>query len=90
MTKTELVDAIAKGAGISKDKAKAALEALISAVSSSLKKGKSVTITGFGTFKVSHRAAREGRNPQTGETMKIKATNVPSFKAGKGLKTFVN
>lgn len=87
MTKTDLVDQMAQDAGISKVAAGAALESLIDSITKSLKKknGK-VTLVGFGTFSKSHRKARNGRNPQTGETIKIKAGNVVKFKAGKKLK----
>lgn len=87
MTKTDLVDQMAQEAGISKVAAGAALESLIDGITKTLKKknGK-VTLVGFGTFSKSHRKARNGRNPQTGETIKIKAGNVVKFKAGKKLK----
>jgi DNA-binding protein HU-beta len=90
MTKTDLVDQMAQEAGISKVAAGAALESLIDSITKSLKKknGK-VTLVGFGTFSKSHRKARNGRNPQTGETIKIKAGNVVKFKAGKKLKEAV-
>lgn len=87
MTKAELIEQMAKDAGITKTAAGAAMESLIDGISQALKKkdGK-VTLTGFGTFSKSHRKARNGRNPQTGETIKIKACNVVKFKAGKTLK----
>jgi DNA-binding protein HU-beta len=90
MTKTDLVDQMAQDAGISKVSATAALESLIDSITKALKKkdGK-VTLVGFGTFSKSHRKARNGRNPQTGETIKIKAGNVVKFKAGKKLKEAV-
>ena len=89
MNKTELVDAVASAADVSKAKAKAVLDAAFDAVTSSLASGTEVTLTGFGTFKVSHRAARQGRNPQTGATIQIPAMKVPRFKAGKALKDAV-
>lgn len=90
MTKTELVDQMAQDAGIPKVAATAALESLIDGITKALKKkdGK-VTLVGFGTFSKSRRKARNGRNPQTGETIKIKASNVVKFKAGKKLKEAV-
>lgn len=84
MNKAELIDAIAGDTGLTKVQTGAALDSFMNAVVISLKKGESVTLVGFGTFSVSARAARNGRNPQTGETIKIKATKVPKFKAGKG------
>ncbi len=90
MNKTELVEAIAKQAGLSKKDAEAALKAFIETVEKSLKKGDKVQLVGFGTFEVSKRAAREGRNPQTGATMKIKASKAPKFKAGKAFKDLLN
>lgn len=89
MNKTELVDAIAAKAELSKKDAKAALEATLEAISESLKKGDAVQLIGFGTFKVNHRKARTGRNPKTNETMEIPASNVPAFVAGKALKDLV-
>ncbi len=89
MTKAELVDKMASDAGITKKSAETALHSLIGGVTGSLKKGKKVTLVGFGTFGVSRRAARNGRNPQTGEVIKIKAARVPRFKAGKALKDAV-
>lgn len=83
MNKAELIDQIAKDAGITKVQAGEALEAFTSAVVSTLKKGDKVTLVGFGTFSVAQRAARNGRNPQTGEVIKIKASKTPKFKAGK-------
>lgn len=87
MTKTDLVDQMAQDAGISKVAAGAALDSLVDSITKALKKknGK-VTLVGFGTFSKSHRKARNGRNPQTGETIKIKAGNVVKFKSGKKLK----
>ena len=90
MNKTELVAAIAENAEISKKDAEKALKALADVVASELKKGEKVQLVGFGTFEVSERAAREGRNPQTGETMTLAACKAPKFKAGKALKDAVN
>ena len=90
MNKTELVAAMAEQTNLSKKDAEAALKAFIDVVSEELKKGEKIQLVGFGTFEVSERAAREGRNPQTGETMKIEASKSPKFKAGKALKDMVN
>ncbi len=90
MNKTDLIDAIASAADLSKADAGRALDAVVDSITDSLKKGDPVSLVGFGTFQVKHRAAREGRNPQTGATIQIKASNVPSFKAGKALKDSVN
>ena len=90
MNKTELVAAIAEKAEISKKDSEKALKAFIDVVSDQLKKGDKVQLVGFGTFEVSERAAREGRNPQTGKTMKIAACKAPKFKAGQALKDEVN
>ena len=90
MNKTELVAAMAEQTQLSKKDAEAALKAFIDVVSEELKKGEKVQLVGFGTFDVSERAAREGRNPQTGETMEIKASKTPKFKAGKALKDMMN
>ena len=90
MNRTELVAAMADQAGLSKKDAEAALKAFIDVVADELKKGGKVQLVGFGTFEVSERAAREGRNPQTGETMVIKASKTPKFKAGKALKDMMN
>ena len=90
MNKTELVAAMADAAEISKKDAEKALKAFTDVVADELKKGGKVQLVGFGTFEVSERAAREGRNPQTGETMKIEASKAPKFKAGKALKDMVN
>lgn len=90
MKKTDLVNAIADAADLSKADAGRALDAFINVVTKSLKAGDSVTLTGFGTFDVRKRAARQGRNPQTGATIKIKASKNPGFKAGKALKDAVN
>ena len=90
MNKSELIDQIAKSADISKAAAGRALDATVGAVKSSLKKGGMVTLVGFGTFYIGKRAARSGRNPRTGATIKIKAARVPKFRAGKALKDAVN
>lgn len=90
MNKTELIGAIADNAELSKADAGRALEALIKVVKKALKSGDTVAIVGFGTFSVRKRAARTGRNPQTGATLKIKASKNPAFKAGKALKDAVN
>ena len=90
MNKTELVAAMAEQTNLSKKDAEAALKAFIDVVSEELKKGEKVQVVGFGTFEVSMRAEREGRNPQTGETMKIAACKAPKFKAGKALKDAIN
>jgi len=90
MNKTELVAAIADKAELSKKDSEKALKAFIDVVTEELKKGDKVQLVGFGTFEVSERAAREGRNPQTGKTMKIAACKAPKFKAGKALKDAVN
>ena len=90
MNKTEMIDHIAKQADISKAAATRALEAFIGGVKGTLKKGNSVSLVGFGTFAVSKRAARAGRNPRTGAAIKIKATTAPVFRAGKGLRDIVN
>lgn len=86
MTKAELIDAIADGAGISKAAAAKAIDSLISGVTKTLKKGNKVTLVGFGTFSVSKRKARKGRNPRTGEEIKIPASKIPKFSAGKAFK----
>jgi DNA-binding protein HU-beta len=86
MTKAELVEKIANDAELSKASAGKALDALIETIRVTLKKGDKVTIVGFGTFSVSKRAARKGRNPRTGEEIKIKASKTPKFTAGKALK----
>mgnify|MGYP000943993942 FL=1 len=90
MNKTELVAAIAEQADLSKKDAEAALKAFTDVVSKSLKKGEKIQLVGFGTFEVSKRSTRTGRNPQTGKTMKIAASKAPKFKAGKALKDAVN
>ena len=90
MNKTELVAAIAANAGLSKKDSEKAVKAFTEVVAKELKKGGKVQLVGFGTFEVAKRAAREGRNPQTGAVMKIKASKAPKFKAGKALKDIVN
>ena len=90
MNKTELVAAMAEQAGVSKNDAEQTLKAFTDVVADELKKGGKVQLVGFGTFEVSERAAREGRNPQTGKAMKIKASKAPKFKAGKALKDMLN
>ena len=90
MNKTELIAAIAEKAGIAKKDADKALAAFIETVEAELKAGEKVTLVGFGTFEVVDRPAREGRNPKTGESMKIAASKAPKFKAGKALKDAVN
>lgn len=90
MNKAELVAAIAERTELSKKDSEKALKAFIDVVTDELKKGEKIQLVGFGTFEVSKRAAREGRNPQTGKTMKIAASLAPKFKAGKALKDAVN
>lgn len=90
MNKTDLIEHIAKHADISKAAAARALDALMSGVKATLKKGGSVTLVGFGTFAVSKRAARAGRNPRTGEAIKIKAAKLPKFRPGKALRDALN
>lgn len=90
MNKSELIEAIAASADIPKAAASRALDAMIDSVTDSLKNGDTVSLVGFGTFTVKDRAARTGRNPQTGEPIEISAARVPSFKAGKALKDSVN
>ena len=90
MNKTELVAAMAEKAQLSKKDAEAALKAFTDVVAEELKKGEKIQLVGFGTFEVSERAARTGRNPQTGEEMTIEASKAPKFKAGKALKDSVN
>ncbi|MEM9771545.1 MAG: HU family DNA-binding protein [Cyanobacteria bacterium P01_D01_bin.73] len=89
MNKTELVDLIASKAGMTKAQSKAALESILDTITDSLKDGEPVQLIGFGTFKTNHRAARTGRNPQTGAEIQISAANVPAFVAGKALKDAV-
>lgn len=90
MNKTELVAAIAESAELSKKDSEKALKAFVDVVTEELKKEHKVQLVGFGTFEVTKRAAREGRNPQTGKSMKIAASKAPKFKAGKALKDTVN
>ena len=90
MNKTEFISAIAEKAELSKKDAEKALKAFTDVVEEELKKGEKIQLVGFGTFEVSERAAREGRNPQTGETMTIAASKAPKFKAGKALKDMIN
>lgn len=90
MNKPDLINAIAEQANLSKADAGRCLEALINTIETTLKAGDAITLVGFGTFQVKARAARTGRNPQTGQELTIAAANVPSFKAGKGLKDAVN
>jgi DNA-binding protein HU-beta len=89
MTKEELIEKVASGARLSKADATRAINTTIGSITSALRKGQSVTLVGFGTFKVSKRKARKGRNPRTGEIITIKATKVPKFSAGKSLKEAV-
>lgn len=90
MNKTELIEYIAKSADISKSAAARSLDAVMEAITETLKNNGSVTLVGFGTFSVGERAARSGRNPRTGEEIKIESAKVPKFKAGKLLKDAVN
>ena len=90
MNKTELIAAVAEQAELSKKDAEKALKAFTDVIAAELVKGEKVQLVGFGTFEVSERSAREGRNPQTGEPMKIDASKAPKFKAGKALKDEVN
>lgn len=90
MNKAELIDAVAEGADISKAAATRAVDTFVESVTSALKNGDQVTLVGFGTFSVKARAARQGRNPRTGATIDIPASNNPAFKAGKALKDAVN
>jgi DNA-binding protein HU-beta len=90
MTKADFIEAIADNAEMTKADAGRAVDAMIAAVTKALKKGDTVTLVGFGTFSVRKRAARTGRNPRTGENIKIKASKNPTFKAGKALKDAVN
>ena len=90
MNKTELIAAVAEKAEISKKDSEKALKAFIDVVTDELKNGEKIQLVGFGTFEVRERAAREGRNPQTGKTMKIEACKAPKFKAGKALKDAIN
>ena len=90
MNKSELIEAVASGADLSKADATRATDAVLDSISNALSQGEQVAIVGFGTFSVRERAARTGRNPQTGETINIKASKMPGFKAGKALKDAVN
>jgi DNA-binding protein HU-beta len=90
VNKTDLIEQVAQSADLSRASASRAVEALFNAIADSLKTGDSVTLTGFGTFSVAERSARNGRNPQTGETIVIAAARKPRFKAGKGLKDALN
>jgi DNA-binding protein HU-beta len=90
MNKGEFVSAVADAAEMTKADAERAVEALFKVVKKALKSGDSISLVGFGTFSVRKRAARTGRNPRTGDTIKIKASKVPAFKAGKGLKDAIN
>lgn len=90
MNKNDLIGAVADASGLSKSQASSAVESVFDSISSALKKGDEVRLVGFGTFSVAKRKASTGRNPRTGEPMKIKASNQPKFKAGKGLKDSVN
>ena len=90
MNKADMIEQIAQAAEVSKSAAERAVDALVSAIKTSLKKGDMVTLVGFGTFYVGKRKAREGRNPRTGEPIKIAAAKVPKFRAGKALKDAIN
>ncbi|EAP86283.1 MULTISPECIES: HU family DNA-binding protein [Croceibacter] len=90
MNKSDLIDAMAEDAGVSKAAAKKALESFLGHIEKGLKKGDRISLVGFGSWSVSKRAAREGRNPQTGKTIKIAAKNVVKFKAGSDLQKAVN
>lgn len=90
MNKTELIDAVAEAADLTKAESSRAVDAVVAAITKALKGGDAVTLVGFGTFQVRDRAARTGRNPKTGDTIKIAASKNPSFKAGKALKDAVN
>ena len=90
MNKAELIDAVASSADLSRASATQAVDAVVDTITERLGKGDSVTLVGFGTFEVRARAARTGRNPQTGEEIQIKASKAPAFKAGKALKDAVN
>ncbi len=90
VNKSELIEAVVSAANIQKNQASLAVEALFNTIEKSLKSGKEVRITGFGTFSVARRPARTGRNPRTGEAIQIPASIQPKFKAGKGLKDAVN
>jgi DNA-binding protein HU-beta len=90
MNKNDLIDAVAERTALAKSDAARAVEAVLGAITESLQKGEAVTLSGFGTFATKTRAARTGRNPRTGEAIQIAASNVPGFKAGKGLKDAVS
>lgn len=90
MNKAELIEAIADAADLSKTEAGRALDGMVDAITAALKDGDTVSLVGFGSFQVKERAARQGRNPQTGATIDIAAAKIPSFKAGKALKDAVN
>jgi len=90
MNKAELIEAIADAADLTKSEAGKALDGLVDAITAALKAGDTVSLVGFGSFQVKERAARQGRNPQTGATIDIAAAKIPSFKAGKALKDAVN
>ena len=90
MNKAELIDAVASSADLSKSSATQAVDAVVDTITESLRNGDAVTLVGFGTFEVRDRAARTGRNPQTGEEIQIKASKAPAFKAGKAIKDAVN
>lgn len=90
MNKQDLISTVAESSALSKSDASKAVEAVFDAISGALKKGDEVRLVGFGTFSVTQRKASTGRNPRTGETMTIKASSQPKFKAGKGLKDAVN
>jgi len=90
MNKSELIDAVAEAAKLSKADAGRAVDAAVKSITRALRKGQTVSLVGFGTFSVRKRAARTGRNPRTGEAIKIKASKNPAFKAGKALKDAVN
>jgi DNA-binding protein HU-beta len=89
MTKAELIDKIASGTGLSKADATRALDTTLNSVKAAMKKGRKVTLVGFGTFSVSKRKSRKGRNPRTGDVITIPAAKVPKFTAGKSLKDFI-
>ena len=90
MNKAELIEAMADSADISKAAAARAFDGMVEAITGAMQAGDQISLVGFGTFSVKERAARQGRNPQTGETIQIKASKIPSFKAGKALKDAVN
>jgi len=90
VNKAEIVEVVARSAGISKSASEKAVDGALAAIKGALKRGQSVTLVGFGTFRVGRRSARVGRNPRTGEEIRIKAAKVPKFSAGKALKDAVN